>query len=1206
MHAHSASPIVHLLVAGALAGSAAGAQPLPSSVVAYTGQTAPGTGGATYLLLQQPTITADGDVTFRAELTGAGVTGTNHKGYWRLEGGNPVTLWLRAGAPSPLPGASWGVDVGDATTQAVFGEARGGFAWDVLDGGPADRVLWTEQMGGLRAVVRRGDPVPGIPGATFTGLPTADMKFDEAGRLLFIGGFAGPGVTLENDSALFLDDGATLSIVVREGDAVPGLPAGTVFPSIVSTAARLAPGSDVSFHSAPFVASQFLFIDGIWSNRSGSLTPVVLEGGTAPGLGPGETVFPGIPFANRNGQIAFGAFIQGGAGGKGLWISDAGGSPALAYRSPNLDPPFQLDGTHLFLADNGVFYMITSRYVSGGSRQAILAIGGSGWREVAHAGERVANLPAGIVYQFFDQLLINANGQVAFRATIAGPAVTSANNKVLVAHGADGAFHLVARTGDSIEVAPGVLRTLIGLLIPQDVAGGPGVARGFSDTGSLVWVAQTGGISSAILITNAGVPPAVELVGLEAVQVVQDWSNSIPLVEGKRTYVRAHFQSSTFVSIDPVLHARAAGGGPELPLSPIRAATSEQSYAVPNAATKRGNLLDSTEWLLPPEWTLGDVELEVALVTRPLDCLEAAGPTPNDCKVSASFAVMPRPEVRILSVDYKDAGGTERKISAGDRLELARRLVSAFPVSDLVATYSSKKFPGLGEPEDCLVRSWLYLQKILDGCREWETPACRTLYYGAMRGNQESGCAQITGQSGGWSAAGYLPSDPYAKGRHNHTHEFGHLFGRQHTVDPSLAPLPGGSLQGFCTEIADPGSPAFPYIHEIAGHRRPTLGPLASGENDKVYGLDPLLELVAAPDQVFDLMSYCSTAGLDLWPAKATYEFLKSAVETRFGDPLAPPGLSEGGGEILLVTGSIDPAAGTATLLPFLTAPSGATLPVPEPGAYTLRVHRSGGAIEDTSFAPESVAGHGGEPTARPFFHAIPSPATVAGIEVLAGATALVSRTASATAPVVQLLSPNGGEVLVAATVPVSWSASDADLDALTFVVQFSADGGSTWRTLETNWTGTTVEIDRDALAGTTDGRFRVQATDGLRTASDASDGGFEVADNVPLVLVTRPGNGSLFDDGEVLTLEALAYDPEDGALEGAALQWSSSLDGALGMGSPLSLPVEALEEGLHSITLSAMDSEGNVVQAVVQIRVDEAALLFEDDFESGGTTRWQ
>ncbi len=1188
-----------LLAAGA---PPANAQPLPSSVVAYTGQTAPGTGGAIYFLLYQPTITADGDVTFRAELTGAGVDGTNHKGYWRLAGGNPVTLLLRAGAASPLPGTTFGVDVADATTQAVASSPRAGFAWDVLDGGPSERVLWSEQGGGLRAVARMGDPLPEIAGATFTGLPLFDTKFDELGRLAFIGGFAGPGITTANDSAVFVDDGANRTIVVREGDDVPGLPAGTVFPSIVSTGVSLAPGSDVTFHSAPFVASQGLFIDGIWSNRSGSLAPVVLEGGTAPGLGPGETLFPGIPFANRNGQIAFGALIQGGAGGWGLWISDAGGSPALAYRLPAVDPPFSFSGTHTFLADNGVFYMITHRNVAGGSRQAILAIGPSGWREVAHVGARVANLPAGVVYQLFDQLLVNANGQVAFRATIAGPGVTSTNNKVLVAHGADGAFHLVARTGDSIEVAPGVVRTLFGLLIPQDVAGGPGVARGFSDTGSLVWVAQTGGISSAILITNAGVPPPVELVGLEAVQVVQDWGGSVPLVEGKQTWVRAYFQSSSPVAIHPRLRAYETSGGPELPFSPLAPVDAGAGLAQPDVTAQRGQLAASSEWRLPIDWTLGDVELEVELLDRPLECFDAAPPTPNDCRVSMSFGGVERPRVRFVSIDYLHTTNGLQSVSPERRLELARRLVSALPIDAVDWSGSVARWPAPVPPDvpSCFLWQWMRARRLLDGCDEGIT--CKTIYYGVALGDRIDGCAGI----GGWSGAGYMPRDPLAAGRQTHTHEFAHNLWRDHTVDPLLLPLPNGRLPGFCGESAEPGTPEFPYIAEIGGLRRPTLGPMASGENAKIFGFDTLQERIVAPDRFFDLMSYCQFSGIHFWPSKDTYAWLRAEIDNRFTPLVAPvPQAGRGPAAELLVHGWIDPELGSATFDPFLSLPASGLLAAPAPGPYTLRVHRDGGGSEDLAFAPTVLAAEFEQPTLLPFFLAVSSPATIASVELLEGAQQLAVRAASANAPSVQVLAPNGGELLDQASVELSWAASDADGDPLHFVVQFSADGGATWTTLESNATATTLEIPRAALAGTADGRLRVQATDGLRTSSDDSDAAFTVVDNPPQVSILLPGGGALFFDGQVLTLEGAALDPEDGLLEGAALQWSSSLDGPLGSGSPLSLPVESLEEGLHTVTLTAEDSEGNVAQAVVQIRVDEPALLFEDDFESGGTTLW-
>jgi len=1181
------------------------AAPLPSSVVAYTSQVAPGTGGATYFLLYSPAITRNGDVAFRAELNGAGTTGTNNRALFRQSGGGPVGLFLRSDSPSPLPGLSWYPNFGDPNAQEIGGTARAGFFATLFDGATANSSLWSEPPGGLRNVAIQGGAAPGVAGATFQTLPIFEQSFDEAGEMLFIATVTGGGTTGANDSGLWLDTGSAGALVAREGDDAPGYPAGSKFPHNVAVSTTLAPGGVVSFLSPVIVAAQQRA--GIWSKNGGGLTLVASVGGSLPGLAAGETIFAFSNLSgNRHGEIAFFAGINpapGGVGGWGLWVTSAGGPPTLVYRRDSGDPGLEMPAVKFVLGDNGILYMLGNYFPpSGPAVHGAYAVGPSGWRPVAQRGQRVANLNAGIDYAAFDQLLANGNGQVALGATIMGPGVSSANNRVLVAHGSDLALHLVGRAGDDLEVAPGIVRTILAPSLTQATAGGPGVVRGFADNGSLAWYASTvGGFSSAILVTGLGVPPPIQLVGLEAVQVVQDWNGSIPLVEGKATYVRAYFESTSQVAIHPALKARAAGGGPELPLSPLLPDDPFDSFAVPGVATHRGQPDFSTEWLLPREWTLGNVELEVALVDRGLDCLEAAGSTANDCKLTASFATVPYPEVKFVSVDHI-SGGVLQHVSPDQRLELAQRLISAFPISDLVLTASQANWPAAAPPDisSCEVRDEMLKRQYMDGCRDWA--GCKTIYYGALLGNRENGCSKIGGAYG----AGFLPPDPFAKGRHNHTHEFGHIFGKQHTVDPLQPPLPNGKLPGFCSEVAGAGSPPFPYIETIGGDRRPTLGPLGLGENVKVYGLDTIQVRVVQPEAFFDLMSYCANPGIDLWPAKVTYEFLKNAVETRFFAPSEPPSESPAGGpDVLLVQGLIDPDAGTASLLPFATTPSGPPSPTPDPGPYTLRVLRSGGGIEDLAFAPDEVAGHGGNPTAQPFLFEISSPSTVASIEVREGPAVLVTRAASANAPVVQLTSPNGGEVLDQPTVAVTWTASDADLDPLVFVVQFSADDGSTWTTLETGWTSTSVEIDRTALAGTNLGRFRVQASDGLRTASDASDGSFIVEDNAPVAAIVEPANGQLFYDGQAVVLRAMTLDPEDGALSGAALQWTSSLSGALGSGSPLSIPVVHLAVGIHLVTLSAEDSAGNVATAQVQIRVDQPALIFEDDLESGGTTRW-
>lgn len=1198
--------VVSLAFAALTFGLVAGGQgTLSSSVVAYTGQSAPETAGPTFLLLFTPSISRDGDVAFRAQLTGAGVHSGNNAGIWRQSGG-PVALLLRTGDPTPIAGSTWSTPLGDPNAQEVSGSARAAFNAFLL-GSPSGTSLWSEPPGGLRLVAIQNGVAPGIAGATFSLLPSGKQMFDDSGQVLFAARVTGGGSTAANDSGLWLDNGTTTTLVAREGDAAPGMPGGTLladeFPAF--GAAPLAPGGITAFLQTVLVGGVFKV--GLWSTHGGTLGLRAAEDGGAPGLAGNEHLGALSQLrGNRDGRITFVAPIEnqfGGVVATGLWGSDPAGNLTLMLRRDEGEPGLHPLAIVAVLADNGLLYLVGSRFDSAiASHAGVFAAGPSGWRELVRQGDRVADLAAGLEYASFDQLVANLNGQIAFRATITGPGVTSANNRVLVATGDDLQLHLVARTGASLTVAPGDVRTISTVSLTQPSGGGDGVLRGFSDVGGLVWLAGTGGSSAAILVTNLGVPPNVQLVGLEAVQVVQDWRGSVPLIAGKTTFVRAHFQSSSLIRIQPLLRARAAGGGAELPLSPLRALDPDGSFAVTDAAASRGQLLDSTEWLLPPEWTQGAVELEVELFDRPLDCVEAAGPAPNDCKVDAVFAAVPHPDLKIVSVNYLSDQGAQR-VSAEQRLELAQRLISALPVSGLAWTASGANWPYAAPPvpDSCTIRNWMYLRRYLDGCREWE--GCLTIYYGALLGGREDGCAQISG----FAAAGYLPPDPFAKGRHNHTHELAHALGRQHTVDPSQPPEPDGDLTGFCSEVAHPGSPPFPHIEVIGGLRRPTLGPLGLGEDDKVFGLDTMQMRVVHPAQVFDLMSYCATAGIDLWPADVTYEFLKTAIETRFASASTlPSAFASSGADLLLVPGEIDPAGPVATFDAFFTAPAGSPGPAPEPGPYTLRIQRSGGGNEEVSFAPDRVDGHGGQPTARPFFLTLSSPATVDSIEVRQGATVLASRTASAHAPTVQVTSPNGGELFDQATVPVTWSADDADLDPLRFVVQFSADGGSTWTTLEANRASTSVDIDRSALTGTGTGRIRVQASDGLRTASDESDGSFTVEDNFPDATIVLPASGALFYPGQVLVLQAMALDPEDGALAGGALQWSSSLSGTLGSGSPLALAVDQLAVGLHAVTLSAQDSAGHLATAQVQIRVDQPALLFEDDFESGGTTLWQ
>jgi hypothetical protein len=107
-------------------------------------------------------------------------------------------------------------------------------------------------------------------------------------------------------------------------------------------------------------------------------------------------------------------------------------------------------------------------------------------------------------------------------------------------------------------------------------------------------------------------------------------------------------------------------------------------------------------------------------------------------------------------------------------------------------------------------------------------------------------------------------------------------------------------------------------------------------------------------------------------------------------------------------------------------------------------------------------------------------------------------------------------------------------------------------------------------------------------TATDAF--GFTGSDSVsvtivagsgkPSAVILTPGDNTSISTGTEITLIGVASDPEDGPLDGAAVEWYSDRDGFLGNGT--SLPVVLSGPGCenffqHVITLRVTDSDGNV-----------------------------
>ena len=95
---------------------------------------------------------------------------------------------------------------------------------------------------------------------------------------------------------------------------------------------------------------------------------------------------------------------------------------------------------------------------------------------------------------------------------------------------------------------------------------------------------------------------------------------------------------------------------------------------------------------------------------------------------------------------------------------------------------------------------------------------------------------------------------------------------------------------------------------------------------------------------------------------------------------------------------------------------------------------------------------------------------------------------------------------------------------------------------------------------------------------------------NSPSVLIESPAPGSSLLEGSQLQLSGSATDPQDGPIPGGSLSWTSSIDGALGTGASLEIPLPSV--GVHTISLMAEDSDGNKGVASISVAIEELDFL--------------
>jgi uncharacterized repeat protein (TIGR03803 family) len=707
------------------------------------------------------------------------------------------------------------------------------------------------------------------------------------------------------------------------------------------------------------------------------------------------------------------------------------------------------------------------------------------------------------------------------------------------------------------------------------------------------------------------------LRGLEVTQSVQDWNNSVPLVAGKSTFVRASVEakkeSDQGRRVNGLLRGFRGAELAESPLSPVSGLEPNlDGRAKLKAEMIQDRLLGQNypefmTFVLPASWANGTVTLKLELEDGSLDPQEPAGLAgnlANDGQVVVTFTTVPKPGILLLPMKFLTTNGVVEAPSASSIFRIMAAVKGQLPVAGFDLQYAEPLVLDARLPD--VVRDDILPEVQLR--RAQDNPPDNLLYMGWLKSDLfdivpgfQGGVGNMVGGNYGWSSVYPLSGFPVAA--NIAAHEFAHLLGRPHATDASLGTFGSGSSLyriGYCGETNYTIGESFPWFYTINAVNRPTLGPMTA-VNSVVYGFQksvPNGRLTQSfdsydPYRHFELMSYCWAEVA--WPSKYTYSNILQHVSARYSASPSLPAFAAGWspngpqpvpipGVSLLVRGVLDGFSSSVSWLPFqcLLGPAPAA---PPPGSFEIRALNGSGGLVTNIFFDVPVPPDG-SPGSMPFILPLQADTDIRQVSLLFNGTLIGSRVASPNAPSVQVLSPNGGEAFSNAPINIQWQASDADGDPLTCSVQYTRDNGATWRTLAVDLAATNLVVSGSELRGGTDCFFRVLASDGFNCAVDQSDAACLIADKGPLLEVTDPADGARFYASSPITLEAIALDMEEGMLTGTNLVWRSDRDGLLGTGETVFKKAAQLSEGDHVITVSANDSAGHTNSAAVHIKI--------------------
>ncbi len=442
------------------------------------------------------------------------------------------------------------------------------------------------------------------------------------------------------------------------------------------------------------------------------------------------------------------------------------------------------------------------------------------------------------------------------------------------------------------------------------------------------------------------------------------------------------------------------------------------------------------------------------------------------------------------------------------------------------------------------------------------------------------------------------------------------------------------------TNTDNPGSGALIFGHELTHDYNVfhTNTSDACGSNDgnsdfpytnssiQAFGFNTLTGKIYDPALTHDLMSYCPSGGSKQgWISPFTWNKMfndlpAAAVPAQPSSGAAAVAAARMPGvvqtiysESLVVHATINNPGANPTVTGHLgqmeRVVSGLAYP-PAAGNYAIEERGAGGGLVysqtfQVDFTSEYKLKSGGLPP-PPFPAGDTASQDISFVMPFADGTRTIllvynppqqpqqildSRAVPQNAPQVTITSPvNNVNWPAHTTQPLTWTGISLDNLPLTYSIFYSNDGGKGWVLLASGLTARNYAVMVDAMAGGSDVRFRVVASDGVNTGFDETPANITIPFHAPDVTIISPASQAIFNPGDLVVLHGGATTMEEGTLPDAVLAWTDNVQGGLGIGP--NVAINTLKPGKHTITLTATNQYGVSNSASVTIFVDYMGFL--------------